>query len=180
MKLINKNELSDRFHEIVSFLKSYDEKWLRFYFKDENELLNLLLEDEDIRMLVKRNEKNEIRTLVILNENAVMTAVFSEETENERSYSDALRAIDTLVKDLGYLCIYYGEGYYSYGVYSKDRKNPFGEFLKQNGFAVESVCYDILYKETNRTEEHVDQLKAQKITADFEICGRYETLCNQR
>lgn len=180
MKLINKNELSDRFHEIVSFIKSFDEKWLRFYFTDEKDLLSLLLEDEDIRLLEQRNEKGEICRLVLLNENAVMTTVFSPETENEQSYSDTLRAIDALVKELGYLCIYYGEGYYSYGVYSKENKNPFGEFLKQNGFAVESVCYDILYQESNRTEEHVDQLKAQKITADFEICGRYETLCNQR
>ena len=179
MELIRRNETEGCFQEIYAFLKSYDEKWLRFYFKDENELLNLLLEDEDIRLLEQRNEMGELCSLVLLNENAIMTAVFSPEAENEQSYSDTLRAIGALVKELGYQCICYGEGYYSYGVYSGESKNPFGEYLKQNGFEVESVCYDILYLETNRTEEHVDQLKAQKITADFEIRGRYETLCNQ-
>ena len=84
--------------------------------------------------------------------------------------------MEALLKAQHYTGIYYGEGYYSYGVFSGETGNPFGAFLKKNGFAVESVFYDIHHTASDTVEEHVDQLKAQKITAAFDVCGRYESL----
>lgn len=33
MKVMSQNELSILFHEVLSFLMNYDEKWIRFFFR---------------------------------------------------------------------------------------------------------------------------------------------------
>ena len=176
MKQMSQNELSNLFHELLSFLMNYDEKWIRFYFADELEFFCFLSDDEDLRLLTGHNAQNEICSLIVLCENAILTAVFSPDAENEDAYTAALSDMEALLKAQHYTGIYYGEGYYSYGVFSGETENPFGAFLKKNGFAVESVFYDIHHTASDTVEEHVDQLKAQKITTAFDVCGRYESL----
>ena len=176
MKSLSRTELQTIFREIYSFLIAFDEKWIKYYFADELDLVCFLMEDEDIHLLLDRNEKDEICSVIILCENSILTAAFSPDAENEESYSSALRDVESLVKAQHYISIYFGEGDHSYGVFSGETENPFGAFLKKNGFQVESVFYDIRHTASGTVEEHVDQLKAQKITTAFDVCGRYETL----
>ncbi len=139
------HESMGRIAELYSFLNAADHKWVRTFFANEKEF-TALPDDEDFRMLIYQNDRSEICCAVLLLENAILTAAFSDETP-EVDYDSVLNDVLSLVRQLGYTCIYYGDGYDSYGLFTGDGDvNAFGDFLKRNGFVVESVDYDMRHE----------------------------------
>ena len=142
MKKIEQKEIKDFYGSIYSFLRQTDEKWLTAYFVNEMDFIEFL-QDEDVHVLAYRNDEGQICCALILNESSILTAAFDDHATHEQ-YSTALQDTEDLLRQMHYVFVGYGEGYYSYGIYSSDtKKDPFGEYLKQNGWIKESVSYDV-------------------------------------
>ena len=176
MNRIDRNGCPDLLEKIYHFLETTDRKWIQAYFADEADFKEFS-EDEENHILAYTNDHNALCCVMIINESAILTTAFSREAESEDCYEQLLKDVETLLYELGYREIYYGDGYYSFGRYSAE-KDPFGSFLKEKGFILEAVAYDIRYKDSEgyHVKTKVDQLEYHRLTVDHEILGRYESM----
>lgn len=145
MRLLNDNELTNEYRNIYSFLEENNFKWIKRYFLGVEEFLDFI-DDENVHFLAYKNENNDLCCVGILFENAILIVGFSKDVENEDTFKTMLGDTEKLVSELGYTCVLYGEGYYSYGVYNGDEENKFDNFLEANGYIVETISYDIRHK----------------------------------
>ena len=172
MKLINQTELSAQFSNIYSFLATFDRKWLKTYFITEEDFIDFL-QDDDLHIFAYRNEQNELCCVGIISENSVLTTAFSNDADNEESYSIFINDAELFLKDSHYMWIYFGSGYYSYGVYVKENNSPFADFLEKNGFTLENTAYDIKHKVSSMSpyNEHEGR---KVLKTDFDTFKRTE------
>ena len=162
MKALHPNELSKDLREIYSFLDTFAHPWVKRFYPDY-EAFTAFLDDEEIHVLAYATDKDDLCCVIILDENAILVSGFSHDAENEEAFSAVLHEIQVLVKDAHFLSIYYGTGSDSFGVYYDEKgKNPFGDFLKQNGFAVESVAYDIRHDTASFCQESLSKKNTVK------------------
>ena len=174
MTILDKEESLQRLREIFDLLKTCEPEWVCDYFEDERGFAGLA-DDEDVRFFAYRDDEDRLVAAAVTDENAILTAGFLGEAVCEACFAQVLRDVTAHVRAGHYTSIFYGEGRNSFGVYYRP-DNPFGDYLKAHGFALESVGYDIRYAGSGEVQRHVDQLKAQKIRVPFEVCGRYESL----
>lgn len=137
MILTDQTESNERYTELYSFLDTFDHKWVDAFFPEVSDFI-LFPEDNGIRVFVWKNERNEICGAMLMEENAILTAAFSPCAGTE-VYSAALGAAESCARELHYTTIWFGDGDYSFGLFSeKDAENGFSDFLKANGFVLES------------------------------------------
>ena len=140
--------------ELYAFLDEADHKWTTAFLTGEAEFAFLLADDDDVQALAYRDAEGALCCAVILEECAILTAAFAGEATPE-TFATVLADVETAVGSRGYADIWYGAGNDSFGVYSREgEENAFGSFLKQNGFVLESVSYDVKHDTSSiRCEE---------------------------